>query len=184
MFTCKVRDQIFIPSRNSVQNGILNREPTWFNGSLTLNPSYSIMSVFKFFKLYKWYYVVQNSHINSQNVTQLTARAQLTIACSKSKIETLGKSEIYSKFSTQLFSCEYCEIFKNTHFEEHLPTAASGHSLVSWHFLKNKTSPKQHKKGLHFSHFPLRNFRFEHKQFSHMYRAVNHLVPDIHWKVT
>ena len=95
MFTCKVRDQIFIPSRNSVQNGILNREPTWFNGSLTLNPSYSIMSVFKFFKLYKWYYVVQNSHINSQNVTQLTARAQLTIACSKSKIETLGKSVKY-----------------------------------------------------------------------------------------
>ena len=26
---------------------------------------------------------------------------------------------------TQLFSCEYCEIFKNTYFEEHLQMAAS-----------------------------------------------------------
>ena len=25
----------------------------------------------------------------------------------------------------QVFSCEYCEIFKNTYFEEHLWTAAS-----------------------------------------------------------
>ena len=27
--------------------------------------------------------------------------------------------------STQLFSCEYCEIFKNTSFEEHLWTSVS-----------------------------------------------------------
>ena len=27
--------------------------------------------------------------------------------------------------STQVFSCEYCEIFKNTYIEEHLPTTAS-----------------------------------------------------------
>ena len=26
---------------------------------------------------------------------------------------------------TQVFSCEYCEIFKNTYFEEHLRTVAS-----------------------------------------------------------
>ena len=26
---------------------------------------------------------------------------------------------------TQAFSCEYCVIFKNTYFEEHLRTAAS-----------------------------------------------------------
>ena len=26
---------------------------------------------------------------------------------------------------TQVFSCEYCEIFKNTYFEEHLQTTAS-----------------------------------------------------------
>ena len=25
----------------------------------------------------------------------------------------------------QVFSCKYCEIFKNTYFEEHLGTAAS-----------------------------------------------------------
>ena len=27
---------------------------------------------------------------------------------------------------TQVFSCEYCEVFKNTSFEEHLQMAASG----------------------------------------------------------
>ena len=33
---------------------------------------------------------------------------------------------IYSKENqTQVFSCEYCKIFKNTYFEEHLRTAAS-----------------------------------------------------------
>ena len=26
---------------------------------------------------------------------------------------------------TQVFTCEYCEIFKNTYFEEHLQMAAS-----------------------------------------------------------
>ena len=29
------------------------------------------------------------------------------------------------KTPTQVFSCEYCEIFKNTYLEGHLPTAAS-----------------------------------------------------------
>ena len=35
--------------------------------------------------------------------------------------------QLYQKeTSTQLFSCEYCEVFKNTYFEEHLRTADSG----------------------------------------------------------
>ena len=29
---------------------------------------------------------------------------------------------------TQVFSCDYCEIFKNSYFEEHLRTAASVYS--------------------------------------------------------
>ena len=29
------------------------------------------------------------------------------------------------KNPTQMFSCEYCEIFKNTYFKKHLRTAAS-----------------------------------------------------------
>ena len=33
--------------------------------------------------------------------------------------------------TTQVFSCEYCEIFKNTYFEKHLPTDASGLFLYS-----------------------------------------------------
>ena len=32
---------------------------------------------------------------------------------------------IKNKTPTQVFFCEYCEIFKNIHFEEHLRTAAS-----------------------------------------------------------
>ena len=31
----------------------------------------------------------------------------------------------YKEIPTQVFPCEYCEIFKNTCFEEHLRTAAS-----------------------------------------------------------
>ena len=40
----------------------------------------------------------------------------------------IGKRLCWSLFSLKLFqynSCEYCEIFKNTYFEEHLRTAAS-----------------------------------------------------------
>ena len=33
--------------------------------------------------------------------------------------------EMQVESPTQVFSCEYCEIFKNTYFEEHLRTAAS-----------------------------------------------------------
>ena len=31
----------------------------------------------------------------------------------------------YKETPTQVFSCEYCEILKNTYFEEHIRTAAS-----------------------------------------------------------
>ena len=45
---------------------------------------------------------------------------------------TLLKRELYSKETpTQVISCEYCEIFKNTYFEENLGTAASSFSSVS-----------------------------------------------------
>ena len=37
--------------------------------------------------------------------------------------------------STQVFSCEYCEIFKNTNFEDYLRTAAS--VLPRFHDLTN-----------------------------------------------
>ena len=32
---------------------------------------------------------------------------------------------------TQVFSCEFCEIFKSTYFEEHLQTAASDYLEIS-----------------------------------------------------
>ena len=36
--------------------------------------------------------------------------------------------------STQVFSCEYCKIFKNTYVEEHLPTGASNSTLTLTHY--------------------------------------------------
>ena len=33
----------------------------------------------------------------------------------------------WKEIPTQVFSCEYCKIFNNTYFEEHLRTAASVH---------------------------------------------------------
>ena len=34
-------------------------------------------------------------------------------------------SEAATDAPTQVFSCQYCEIFKNTYFEEHLQTTAT-----------------------------------------------------------
>ena len=42
--------------------------------------------------------LICSSHISSKNVT-LTARTQLATACSKSGIETLEKSEIFSNLT-------------------------------------------------------------------------------------
>ena len=42
---------------------------------------------------------------------------------------------------TQVFSCEFCEIFKNTFFVEHLRTAASNHCqliFVNIHFFSSE----------------------------------------------
>ena len=37
---------------------------------------------------------------------------------------------ILKETPTQLFSCEYCEVFKNAYFEEYLRTAASGQANI------------------------------------------------------
>ena len=39
----------------------------------------------------------------------------------------------------QVFSCEFCEIFKNTYFEKHLQTAASGLLLQNCAYVKKNT---------------------------------------------
>ena len=41
------------------------------------------------------------------------------------KLHALGLQLYQKETSTQVFSCEYCKILKNTCFEEHLRTAAS-----------------------------------------------------------
>ena len=42
-----------------------------------------------------------------------------------------GLQLYYKETPTQLFSCEYCEISKNTYFEEHLRTATSGIYMIN-----------------------------------------------------
>ena len=39
----------------------------------------------------------------------------------------LRPATMLKEFPAQVFSCEYCEIFKNTYFEENPRTAASAH---------------------------------------------------------
>ena len=38
----------------------------------------------------------------------------------------------YKEIPTQVFFCEYCEIFKDNYYEEHLQTAASGSLIQNW----------------------------------------------------
>ena len=41
------------------------------------------------------------------------------------KLQALRHATSLKKAPTQMFSCEICKIFENTHFEEHLQTTAS-----------------------------------------------------------
>ena len=45
------------------------------------------------------------------------------------KLQGLRPAILLKRDSTQVFSCEYCEIFKNTYFEEHL---RRGKRLLLW----------------------------------------------------
>ena len=49
------------------------------------------------------------------------------------KLQPLGPATILKKTPTQVFSCEICEIFKNTYFEEHQRTTASLFILNVYH---------------------------------------------------
>ena len=41
---------------------------------------------------------------------------------------------------TQVFSCEYCEIFKNTYFEKHLQTAGCRKRKKVWESMRERES--------------------------------------------
>ena len=45
------------------------------------------------------------------------------------KLQVFSLQLYLKETSTQVFSCEYCVIFKNTYFKEHLRMAASGLSI-------------------------------------------------------
>ena len=44
-------------------------------------------------------------------------------------IAGLNSTTLFKKRPTQMFSCEYCEIFKNNYFEKYLRTATSNRAL-------------------------------------------------------
>ena len=44
-------------------------------------------------------------------------------------VQALRPTTILKELSTQVLSCEYCKIFKNTYFEEQLGTTTSEHTL-------------------------------------------------------
>ena len=46
--------------------------------------------------------------------------------------------------TTQVFSCEFCKIFKNNFFVEHLRTSASGSIIPAWYHL-SKSCPRRHR---------------------------------------
>ena len=50
--------------------------------------------------------------------------------CSIKKLFLKNSQYLQEKTSVGVFFCEYCEIFKNTYFEEHLRTALSAHSTA------------------------------------------------------
>ena len=47
------------------------------------------------------------------------------------KLQAWGSATLLKRDSTQLLSCEVCEIFKNTYFKEHLWTTAPTCSSIS-----------------------------------------------------
>ena len=48
---------------------------------------------------------------------------------SLNQVAGLRPATLLKKIPTQVFSCEFCEIFKNTYFVEHLQTAAFVRSI-------------------------------------------------------
>ena len=55
------------------------------------------------------------------------------------KLQSFGAANLLQKISTQVFSCEYCKIPKNTYFEKHPRTSACAISpssyFVGWFLL-------------------------------------------------
>ena len=58
---------------------------------------------------------LRNSHQKSSN-----GKKRLCWSLFLIKLQSEVAANFIKKTPTQVFSCEYCEIFKNTYFEEHL----------------------------------------------------------------
>ena len=67
----------------------------------------------------------------------------------KNFVDLTGKHLCWKENSTQVFSCEICEMFKDAYFEEHLRTTASGVSHLELFQMGMKTMFKWK----HYKHF-------------------------------
>ena len=54
------------------------------------------------------------------------------------KLQFWGPATLLKKAPTQVFSCEFCELFKNTYFKEHLRKADS--KALAWGVFFNKAA--------------------------------------------
>ena len=55
------------------------------------------------------------------------------------KVASLKAYNFIKKTPTQVLSCEICQIFRNTYFEEHLGTTASANAYKFQIFIKIRT---------------------------------------------
>ena len=66
-----------------------------------------------------------------KNLAIFTTRKHLWWSVFLIMLQTSRPATLLKKTPAQVFSCEYCKIFKNIYFEDHLQTAAS----ASWSIL-------------------------------------------------
>ena len=125
--------------------------------------------------------LICNSHIHSQNITQLTAGTLLTIACSKLRIETLEKRVKYVQslqhrcFPVNIAKFLRTPILKNI-CQRLLLVIPWCHDI----YWKTRLQLNNIKKAsiTHIFHYIISTLKLI-KQFSHIYIDVNPLVPDV-----
>ena len=79
-------------------------------------------------------YHVKEHCDNSEATTTDVLLKKLFLKISQYLQKNTCWSSVFNKVGSlkaQVFSCEYCETFKNTHFEEHMQTVASDNSKMS-----------------------------------------------------
>ena len=91
------------------------------------------------------------------------------------KLQASRSAILLKETPTQVFSCEYCEIFMNTYFEEHLQTAASVLLIIKLVYNKYWASLLNQKHNMGW--FQLRRFVDLVRVYSLLITIRNHSNP-------